>query len=193
MLPKLVPTRMTLKLANRSIAYPAGIAEDVFVQVGKFTFPADFVVIDYNVDPYVPLILGRPFLRTARALVDDEPLETERSEIYTLIEEPPDTFLMGDEEIKFNPFKDINDPIPIPRVFETPLDSFDSSLDNFDTAFTNPIFDIQNEDSDASKTKTIIDEVQIDSLQITALVGIAPTTFLVSVDPRHPLRSLTVD
>ncbi|GJQ97353.1 reverse transcriptase domain-containing protein [Tanacetum coccineum] len=70
MLSKLVPTRMTLELANRFIAYPAGIAEDVFVQVGKFTFPADFVVVDYNVDPRVPFILGRPFLRTARALVD---------------------------------------------------------------------------------------------------------------------------
>ncbi|GJZ63986.1 reverse transcriptase domain-containing protein [Tanacetum coccineum] len=70
MLPKLIPTRMTLKLANRSFAYPAGIAEDVCVQVGKFTFPADFVVIDYDIDPRVPIILGRPFLRTARALVD---------------------------------------------------------------------------------------------------------------------------
>ncbi|GKB97221.1 reverse transcriptase domain-containing protein [Tanacetum coccineum] len=70
MLPELVPIRMTLELANRSLAYPTGIAEDVFVQVGKFTFPADFVVVDYDVDPRVPLILGRPFLRTARALVD---------------------------------------------------------------------------------------------------------------------------
>nr|GEY14747.1 DNA-directed DNA polymerase [Tanacetum cinerariifolium] len=70
MLPKVVPTRMTLELANRSVAYPAGIAEDVFVQVGKFTFPADFIVVDYDVDPRVPLILGRSFLRTARALVD---------------------------------------------------------------------------------------------------------------------------
>ncbi|GJR09878.1 reverse transcriptase domain-containing protein [Tanacetum coccineum] len=70
MLPELVPTRMTLELSNRSVSYPAGIAEDVFVQVGKFTFPANFVVIDYDVDPRVPLILGRPFLRTAHALVD---------------------------------------------------------------------------------------------------------------------------
>nr|GEZ54761.1 reverse transcriptase domain-containing protein [Tanacetum cinerariifolium] len=61
---------MTLELATRSFVYPSGIAEDVFVQVGKFTFPADFVVVDYDVDPRVPLILGRPFLRTARALVD---------------------------------------------------------------------------------------------------------------------------
>nr|GEW08235.1 reverse transcriptase domain-containing protein [Tanacetum cinerariifolium] len=69
-LPDLIPTRMTLELANRAICTPYGIARDVFVSVGKFTFPADFVVVDYESDPRVPLILGRPFLRTARALID---------------------------------------------------------------------------------------------------------------------------
>nr|GEY71029.1 reverse transcriptase domain-containing protein [Tanacetum cinerariifolium] len=69
-LPDLIPTRMTLELANRAICTPDGIARDVFVPVGKFTFPADFVVIDYESDPRVPLILGRPFLKTARALID---------------------------------------------------------------------------------------------------------------------------
>nr|GEX21577.1 reverse transcriptase domain-containing protein [Tanacetum cinerariifolium] len=61
---------MTLELTNRAICTPDGIARDVFVLVGKFTFPADFVVVDYESDPKVPLILGRPFLRTARALID---------------------------------------------------------------------------------------------------------------------------
>ncbi|GJZ37679.1 reverse transcriptase domain-containing protein [Tanacetum coccineum] len=69
-LPELISTRMTLELANRAICTPAGIARDVFVPVGKFTFPADFVIVDYESDPRVPLILGRPFLRTARALID---------------------------------------------------------------------------------------------------------------------------
>ncbi|GKC65165.1 reverse transcriptase domain-containing protein [Tanacetum coccineum] len=69
-LPKLTPTRMTLELANQSFAYPIGVAEDVFVKVGKFHFLVDFVVVDYDVNPRVPLILGRPFLRTARALID---------------------------------------------------------------------------------------------------------------------------
>ncbi|GKA52559.1 ribonuclease H-like domain-containing protein [Tanacetum coccineum] len=69
-LPEVTPIRMTLELANRSVAYPVGVAEDVFVKVGKFHFPANFVVVDYDVDPRVPLILGRPFLRTARALID---------------------------------------------------------------------------------------------------------------------------
>nr|GFA57918.1 reverse transcriptase domain-containing protein [Tanacetum cinerariifolium] len=69
-LPELISTRMTLELANRAIFTPAGIARDVFVPVGKFTFPADFVIVDYESDPRVPLILGRPFLRTAHALID---------------------------------------------------------------------------------------------------------------------------
>nr|GFB14001.1 hypothetical protein [Tanacetum cinerariifolium] len=64
----LIPCRF--KLANRAICTPNGIARDVFVPVGKFTFPADFVVVDYESDPRVSFILGRPFLRTARALID---------------------------------------------------------------------------------------------------------------------------
>ncbi|GJW36410.1 reverse transcriptase domain-containing protein [Tanacetum coccineum] len=61
---------MTLELANRDICTLKGIARDVFVPVGKFIFPADFVIVDYESDPCVPLILGRPFLRIARALID---------------------------------------------------------------------------------------------------------------------------
>ncbi|GKA31785.1 reverse transcriptase domain-containing protein [Tanacetum coccineum] len=69
-LPELTPTRMTLELANRSITHPKGLAEDVYVKVGKFHFPTDFVVVDFEADPRVPLILGRSFLRTGRALID---------------------------------------------------------------------------------------------------------------------------
>nr|GEW68699.1 hypothetical protein [Tanacetum cinerariifolium] len=69
-LPELISTCMTLELANRAICTPAEIAKDVFIPVGKFTFPADFVIVDYESDPRVLLILGRPFLRTARALID---------------------------------------------------------------------------------------------------------------------------
>ncbi|GJY74886.1 reverse transcriptase domain-containing protein [Tanacetum coccineum] len=289
---------MTLELANRSIAYPAGIVEDIFVQVGKFTFPLDFVIVDYDVDPRVPLILRRPFLRTAHALVDvygeelilrdgdeklifhaegtskyphkhgdesinminfiditcedhfhevlqvdngiydskgdilflerllndeiprdlppkelkDDELKTTKSStekphgidngIYD--SEGDILFLEGllnDEiprdlpllELNNDPEGDIlflenllkDEPSETERVSETPLDSFDSSLDSFDTTFTNPlfelnfeyplncdnlIFDIQNEGSDASEIETIMDEVQIDSLQSTAQI-----------------------
>ncbi|GJU12652.1 reverse transcriptase domain-containing protein [Tanacetum coccineum] len=69
-LPELISTQMTPELANHDICTPKGIARDVFIPVGKFTFLADFVIVDYESDPRVPLILGRPFLRTARALID---------------------------------------------------------------------------------------------------------------------------
>nr|GEW48501.1 reverse transcriptase domain-containing protein [Tanacetum cinerariifolium] len=68
--PELTSTQMILKLVDGSTTRPAGIAEDVFVKAGKFHFLTDFVVVDYVVDPLVPLILGRPFLRTERALID---------------------------------------------------------------------------------------------------------------------------
>nr|GEU69128.1 reverse transcriptase domain-containing protein [Tanacetum cinerariifolium] len=69
-LPELTPTRMTLELADRSITHPKRVAEDVFAKVGKFHFLTDFVVVDFEADPRVPLILGRSFLRTGRALID---------------------------------------------------------------------------------------------------------------------------
>ncbi|GKA91371.1 reverse transcriptase domain-containing protein [Tanacetum coccineum] len=69
-LPELTLTRMTLELENRSVAIPVGVAEDVFVKVGKFYFLANFVIVDYDVNPRVSLILGRPFLKMERALID---------------------------------------------------------------------------------------------------------------------------
>ncbi|GJR36664.1 reverse transcriptase domain-containing protein [Tanacetum coccineum] len=69
-LPGLNDTKMVLELADRTISKPTGVAENVFVKVGKFYFPADFVVLDFIADPRVPLILERPFLRTTHALID---------------------------------------------------------------------------------------------------------------------------
>ncbi|GJY21326.1 reverse transcriptase domain-containing protein [Tanacetum coccineum] len=69
-LPELTPTQMTLEFADRSVTHPKGLAEDVYVKVGKFHFPTDFVVVDFEADLRVHLILGRSFLRTGRALID---------------------------------------------------------------------------------------------------------------------------
>nr|GEU72718.1 reverse transcriptase domain-containing protein [Tanacetum cinerariifolium] len=69
-LPQLTPTLMTPELADRSISRPIGVAEDVFIKVGKFHFSADFVVVDFDADPRVPLILERSFFKTGRALID---------------------------------------------------------------------------------------------------------------------------
>ncbi|GKA05769.1 retrovirus-related pol polyprotein from transposon TNT 1-94 [Tanacetum coccineum] len=100
-LPELTPTRMNLELADRSITHPKGVAEDIVVKVGKFHFPSDFVVVDFEVDPRVPLILGRSFLRTGRALIDSgsttplsdfhyilESFETRKSLLERFTDEP---------------------------------------------------------------------------------------------------------
>nr|GEU68126.1 reverse transcriptase domain-containing protein [Tanacetum cinerariifolium] len=77
-----------LELADRSITHPKGVAKDVFVKEGKFHFPTDFVVVDFEAHPRVPLILGRSFLRTGRAL------------IYVYKEEI--TLQVNDEAVTFN-------------------------------------------------------------------------------------------
>nr|GFB28744.1 reverse transcriptase domain-containing protein [Tanacetum cinerariifolium] len=69
-LPELTPTCMTLELADRIVSKPIGIAKDVSFKVGVFHFSADFVVVDFEPDPRVPLILERCFLKTIRALID---------------------------------------------------------------------------------------------------------------------------
>nr|GEY49479.1 hypothetical protein [Tanacetum cinerariifolium] len=85
---RLTPTRMTLELADRSITRPKGVAEDVFIKVGKFHFATDFVVVDFEAYPRVSMILGRSFLRTDHALID----------VY--VEEI--TLRVNDESVTFN-------------------------------------------------------------------------------------------
>nr|XP_016495508.1 PREDICTED: uncharacterized protein LOC107814583 [Nicotiana tabacum] len=63
------PTSMRLQMADRSIKRLVGIIDDVLVKVGKFLLPADFVILDCAVDKEIPIILGRPFLATGRALM----------------------------------------------------------------------------------------------------------------------------
>nr|GEZ11966.1 reverse transcriptase domain-containing protein [Tanacetum cinerariifolium] len=69
-LPELSPTCMTHESIDCSISRPVGVAEDVFVKVGTFNFSVDFVVVDFDTNPRVPLILRRLFLKTERALID---------------------------------------------------------------------------------------------------------------------------
>ena len=66
----LAPTAMCMQLADESMRYPVGIAEDVPVKIRNFIIPVDFVVLDMEVDTKTPLILRRPFLSTAEANID---------------------------------------------------------------------------------------------------------------------------
>ncbi|GKA68295.1 reverse transcriptase domain-containing protein, partial [Tanacetum coccineum] len=100
----LTKTKMILELADRSTSTPTGIAENVFVKVGTFYFPADFVVVDYDADPRVPLILGRPFLRTARALID-----VHGEEMTLRHDDQSVTFKVGDtKNFSYNAIESVN-------------------------------------------------------------------------------------
>ncbi|XP_048229266.1 uncharacterized protein LOC125369910 [Ricinus communis] len=90
------PTRMSIQLAYRTVKYPRGIVEDVLVKVDKFIFPVDFVVMDMEGESSVPLILGRPFLATSRAVVDVCDGKLQLREI--LLDDPLQVALQADEE-----------------------------------------------------------------------------------------------
>nr|GEV44408.1 reverse transcriptase domain-containing protein [Tanacetum cinerariifolium] len=92
----------------------ARIARDVFVSVGKFTFPANFVIVDYESDPRVPLILGRPFLRTARALIDVHEVKSDTENVYD------DPFDSKGEKIKES--KLLIDELDLPCDFLPPFE-----------------------------------------------------------------------
>nr|GEZ05014.1 DNA-directed DNA polymerase [Tanacetum cinerariifolium] len=113
-LPTLNDTKMVLELADRTISKPTGVAENVFVKVGKFYFPADFVVLDFIADPRVPLILGRPFLSTAHALID-----VYEGEIILRHDGQSLTLKYGDTpSISYNNFKSLNKVDLIDATFE---------------------------------------------------------------------------
>nr|GEX22781.1 reverse transcriptase domain-containing protein [Tanacetum cinerariifolium] len=65
----LKPAKMSVRLDDRSFQYPVGIAENMLVEVGKFTFPVDFVILEMKEDSKVPLILRRPFLHNNDAVI----------------------------------------------------------------------------------------------------------------------------
>ncbi|KAL0458560.1 UNVERIFIED_CONTAM: hypothetical protein Slati_0483200 [Sesamum latifolium] len=93
---ELTPTIVTLQSADTSIKYPRGIIEDVLVKVGKFIIPVDFVVLDMEEDTNTPLILGRPFLATGKALID--------------VQKGQLTLRINDDKVVFNVFKAIKHP-----------------------------------------------------------------------------------
>ncbi|XP_070023138.1 uncharacterized protein [Nicotiana sylvestris] len=90
------PTSMRLQMADRSMKRTLGITDDVLVRVGKFILPANFVILDCEVDYEVPIILGRPFLATGKALVDVEVGEL--------------TFRVDDEKVVFHVCKSMKQP-----------------------------------------------------------------------------------
>ncbi|XP_052172172.1 uncharacterized protein LOC127788099 [Diospyros lotus] len=109
------PTRMSLQLADRSVKHPRRIVEDILVKVDKFIFPADFVILDMGEDRDVPLILGRPFLATGRALID-----VQKGQLMLRLNE---------EQITFNVFKALKLPSSSDSCFQ--IDIMDREVEEF--------------------------------------------------------------
>ncbi|PIM97903.1 DNA-directed DNA polymerase [Handroanthus impetiginosus] len=108
------PTSTTLQLADRSLTHPKGVIEDILVKVDKFIFPADFVVLDMEVDSEIPIILGRPFLATGRTLIN-----VQKGEL---------TMRVQDLQITFNVFKAMKFPNESDECFAVSL--FDNLTGN---------------------------------------------------------------
>ena len=90
------PTTVTLQLADRSLKHPRGVIEDVLLKVDKFIFPTDFIALDMEEDKEIPIILGRPFLATGRAMID-----VQKGELKLRVR---------DDEVRFSVFNEVRHP-----------------------------------------------------------------------------------
>nr|GEW30720.1 reverse transcriptase domain-containing protein [Tanacetum cinerariifolium] len=165
-LPTLNDTKMVLELTDRTISKPTGVAENVFVKVGKFYFSADFVVLDFIADPRVPLILGKLFLIEQIYKIDfinARGIDFESEEIENFLND--DSIPFGAEDSPFNMDEDIlflesllrEDLIPphliIPNQTKLPIKepkhSFKMGQENFNT-------NLVTKDVAESSTKNLI-------------------------------------
>nr|GFB77615.1 reverse transcriptase domain-containing protein [Tanacetum cinerariifolium] len=129
-LPTLNDMKMVLELADRTISKPTGVAENVFVKVGKFYFPADFVILDFVADPRVLLILGRPFLSIGHALID-----VYEGEITLRDDEQSLTLKCGDTpSISYNNLESLNK-----------VDLIDATCEEYSQEVVGFIDDVSNE------------------------------------------------
>nr|GEZ61854.1 reverse transcriptase domain-containing protein [Tanacetum cinerariifolium] len=136
-LPTLNDTKMVLELADRTISKPTGVAENVFVKFGKFYFLADFVVLDFVADPQVPLILGRPFLSTAHALID-----VYKGEITLRHDDQSLTLKCGDTpSISYNNLESLNKVDLIDATYEEFSQAVLGFTDDVSTEVSSPIYD----------------------------------------------------
>ncbi|GKC55772.1 reverse transcriptase domain-containing protein, partial [Tanacetum coccineum] len=161
-----------LELADRSITHPRGVAEDIFVKVGKFHFPTDFVVVYFEADPQVPLILGRSFLKTGRALID----------VY----EGELILRDGNEQIIFHvdgtskhPQKHVNESIKM--VNDTCEDSFERIIDEPALVCLLPPED-GNDEKEKQEVKNLVEPTAKFFAITSALPTIEPKDFLIMRD-----------
>nr|GEZ30963.1 reverse transcriptase domain-containing protein [Tanacetum cinerariifolium] len=152
-LPELTPTRMTLELADQSITCPKGVVKVVFIKVGKFHFSTDFVVVYFEVDPRVSLILGGSFLRTSRALID-----VYREEI---------TLRINDEAVTFN----LNETTRYSSTYDDILVNRIDVIDVARVEYAQEILGFSNNSSGCNSTSTSKPIIFYSSPSLTPFVG----------------------
>nr|GEU84641.1 hypothetical protein [Tanacetum cinerariifolium] len=156
-----IPTNSPLE----SITRLKGVTEDIFVKVGKFYFPTDFVVVDFEADPKVPLILGRSFLRTGRALIDVYGEEITLREPIVKSSSPTLT-PFGESDFFLEEIKDfLNDdliPIGIDNSFTTP----ETELDEVTESSTKNLLPIPSEYEVTSDDESEYDDVLMEDFKV---------------------------
>ncbi|PIN04694.1 DNA-directed DNA polymerase [Handroanthus impetiginosus] len=164
------PTSITLQLADRSLTYPNGVIEDILVKVDKFIFPADFVVLDMEVDSEVPIIFGRSFLATRRTLID-----VQKGEL---------TMRVQDQQITFNVFKAMKFPNESDECFAISL--FDNLAGNESIAkqpldpLERALLDLMDEENeeDLEVVKTLDASKYVKTRGVESLERTAPSKVL---------------
>nr|GEY63623.1 uncharacterized protein [Tanacetum cinerariifolium] len=168
------------QLADRIISKPIGVAENVFVKVGKFYFPVDFVCLDFIADPRVPLILRRTFLSTTHALID-----VYEGEIILRLDEQSLTLKCGDTpSISYNNFESLNKVDPIDATCEEysqeVLGFFDVVANRNSTSYYDPIVSI------SSLTLTPFDESDFLLLEeVNAFIAIDDEPISLEIDATY--------
>ncbi|XP_023770776.1 uncharacterized protein LOC111919451 [Lactuca sativa] len=147
------PIRMAIHLANKTVTFPRGICEDLLVKVDKFVFPADFIVLDIEADPQVPIILGRPFLNTASAIVD-----MRDSKLTLQVGDESVTFGV-DQAMKYARFSD-DTTFSVDMLEELMEEWEEDKSNNFSTAFKDD-FDAER---DIREIERLLEEAGYDEL-----------------------------
>ena len=141
---ELTPTAMTLQMADKTLAHPEGILEDVLIKVVKFIFPVDFVVIDIKEDKQAPLLLGRPFLATGATLID-----VKKGEL---------TLRVGDEAVHFN----LNHSLKQPKLSDAKCEIVEMKIPNYSKMMKDCNF--QNSMNENEKNFQYLEHLEIEFL-----------------------------
>nr|GEZ43205.1 reverse transcriptase domain-containing protein [Tanacetum cinerariifolium] len=170
-LPELTPTCMTLELVDRSVSKPIGIAKDVTFKVGVFHFPADFVVVDFEPDPRVPLILRRCFLKTSQALID-----VHKGEL---------TLRIGNEAITYNLYQTVGYSANYNQMKANKIDVVESACEEYSQEEADAFLGLED-DPDSPKINPFYYDPEGDLLLLEAILNSEPSPPLPNQEQNLP-------